>query len=213
MLNKLMKLKNKKGFTLVELIVVIAIIAILTAIIVPLVGRYSAQARYTTLNDAASTISSSANTALSDANQIAALTKGHFTGSKTGSTLTVVFTPDGTGTATTVNSEATATTASNDTAAQRATKRLYSALVNALPAGDSTFYVDVTSASVKGVVYSTDVSSHDVSKNAPATTDFGTAEGFDNAYEFKADHVAVGLSGEYIPVAPSAPAPSTPKES
>ena len=83
MLNKLMKLKNKKGFTLVELIVVIAIIAILTAIIVPLVGRYSAQARYTTLNDAATTVSNSINNGLSDANQIGVINDNVITGTKT----------------------------------------------------------------------------------------------------------------------------------
>ncbi len=49
MLNKIRKLRAKKGFTLVELIVVIAIIAILTAVLVPLVGNYVQQAAYTTL--------------------------------------------------------------------------------------------------------------------------------------------------------------------
>ena len=38
MLNKLMK--NKKGFTLIELIVVIAILGILAAVLVPSIGNY-----------------------------------------------------------------------------------------------------------------------------------------------------------------------------
>lgn len=66
MINKIQKLKNKKGFTLVELIVVIAIIAVLTAVIVPLIGQYSAQAAYTALQDNAKTISDDINTCLSD---------------------------------------------------------------------------------------------------------------------------------------------------
>ncbi len=61
MLNKLRKLQNKKGFTLVELIVVIAIIAILTAVIVPLVSRYTTQATYTSLQSAASSVESQVN--------------------------------------------------------------------------------------------------------------------------------------------------------
>ena len=44
MLARLQKLKNKKGFTLVELIVVIAIIAILAAVLIPVIGNYVADA-------------------------------------------------------------------------------------------------------------------------------------------------------------------------
>ena len=42
MLNKLMK--NKKGFTLIELIVVIAILGILAAVLVPSIGNYVTKA-------------------------------------------------------------------------------------------------------------------------------------------------------------------------
>lgn len=65
MLKKFQQLKNKKGFTLVELIVVIAVVAVLTAVIVPLVGRYSTQAAYTTLQDSAKTISDNLTTCMS----------------------------------------------------------------------------------------------------------------------------------------------------
>lgn len=64
MINKIQRLKNKKGFTLVELIVVIGIVAVLTAVIVPLIGRYSTQAAYTALQDAAKTISNNMNTCM-----------------------------------------------------------------------------------------------------------------------------------------------------
>lgn len=45
MLNKLLKLKNKKGFTMIEMIVVLVIIAILAAISVPAMIGYVQQAR------------------------------------------------------------------------------------------------------------------------------------------------------------------------
>lgn len=65
MLNKIRKLKEKKGFTLVELIVVIAIIAILTAVLVPLINNWTQQAAYTTLNDGAQTVSNTVNESIS----------------------------------------------------------------------------------------------------------------------------------------------------
>lgn len=55
--------KDKSGFTLVELIVVIAVIAVLTAVLVPLIGNYANRAMYVTLQDGAQTISNNINNA------------------------------------------------------------------------------------------------------------------------------------------------------
>lgn len=52
-MNKLLKLKNKRGFTLIELIVVIAVIAILAAILLPQFTGFSENAkRKAALSDA-----------------------------------------------------------------------------------------------------------------------------------------------------------------
>lgn len=48
MYNKLVKLRNKKAFTLVEMLAVIAIVAVLVAIVVPIVGKSTTKARAAT---------------------------------------------------------------------------------------------------------------------------------------------------------------------
>ena len=141
MIKMIQKLKNKKGFTLVELIVVIAIIAILTAVIVPLVGRYAANATYTTLQDAAKTVSSTANTVLADITQTGDVFKSQLIiGSKSGTTLTIK-----------ADGGLTDSDAGNKTKLET---ELQSALQEAVPAGAS-FAVQVTDNTVSAVVYST----------------------------------------------------------
>lgn len=66
MIKFVQKLKNKKGFTLVELIVVIAIIAILTAVLIPVIGNYTAQAAQTAADQGAAEVKSSLSAVLAD---------------------------------------------------------------------------------------------------------------------------------------------------
>lgn len=188
MLNKIRKLKNKKGFTLVELIVVIAIIAVLTAVIVPLIGRYSTQAAYTTLQDAAKTISDNLNTVMSavsmegtPANCVVIQGIKDSTGLKV-----VVDGDDGTGTDV------------NDKIANKARE----SLENTLPVGAS-FCAEAKGGAVVGVIYSTvsgsSVSGEITSAGGASTvgTNADVISDFTGAYQYNSN--AVGLAGACIP--------------
>ena len=189
MIKMIQKLKNKKGFTLVELIVVIAIIAILTAVIVPLIARYSAQARYTTLMDAAQTISNSANNAMSDANQQGVVTVTNFSGSKTGNTLTIKSSADTTGITTGKESDGSYSKDAN----KRAEQKLWEALSTTLPDGCN-FYVQVKSSAVEGVIYTTEQG-----LTVSASTTIVKLTDFDNAYATAATNgKAIGVSGCFL---------------
>lgn len=176
MLNKIRKLRAKKGFTLVELIVVIAIIAILTAVIVPLVGRYSAQATYTTLNDSAKTISNSTNTVISDVTMMGSVISSvTVTGSKSNNTLTIA---DSAGT----------------TPADFKTK-LQASLQDAVPNG-AVFVINITTNTVGGVRYSTT----ETLANLQGGT-VGTVDGFNEAYQLTngSKVTPVGVAGNQTP--------------
>lgn len=66
MIKKLQKLKAKKGFTLVELIVVIAIIGVLVAILVPTMLGYVENSRITSADQIAKTIKDAAQVAATE---------------------------------------------------------------------------------------------------------------------------------------------------
>lgn len=67
MIKKLQSLKKKKGFTLVELIVVIAIIGVLAAILVPTMLGYVTSSQVTSKNSTAASIKNNVGTFLTNA--------------------------------------------------------------------------------------------------------------------------------------------------
>lgn len=194
MLNKIRKLQNKKGFTLVELIVVIAIIAILTAVIVPLVSRYTTQATYTSLQSAASSVETQVNAAI---NSYAAT--GKVFGGKT-----VIGVCDGNGTPLTIyvdkkaitvthNADNTYTTTEADTGLKKLAESIATGLATKFPA-NAAFGVIVQNGGVVGTVYcpSPDTTTYATSYGLPLGS-IASVNGYDDAYTINS--VACGILG------------------
>ncbi len=173
MLNKIRKLREKKGFTLVELIVVIAIIAILTAVLVPLVGNYVQQAAYATLMDAAQTISNSGNNALANYSATGKVSKAKaITGTKSGGKLIVTV------------------TGGKDEEQKAIIEEMENILEATLPS-KCAFYIAVDNGAVEGVVYVNDSDKIDAGETKDAGID--GKDFFQNSK----DDTAIGVSGKY----------------
>lgn len=192
MMNKIRKLREKKGFTLVELIVVIAIIAILTAVLVPLINNWTQQAAYTTLNDGAQTVSNSVNEAIS---KIIAggtpLGSGvtAITGTKAAAGENQLVITVGTKTST-ADGKVSVGGAAIGTSTEEKIAQEIAKMLDATLEKDSAFTAAIANGAVTGVIYRTDGATvPDASKT------ISKVSGFDG-YEI-ADGGAVGVTGKY----------------
>lgn len=193
MMYKIGKLREKKGFTLVELIVVIAIIAILTAVLVPLINNWSQQASYTMLNDNAQTVSNVINEAISKFVAGGKPLVSHV------NTITGVKTAGGAGNfvVTFVDTEGNATEGrSTDTVSDTdsAEKKIAVEIAKMLDASlndPSVFTAEMSNGAVGGVVYSTSKSTLPTDEQIKAVQ---KVEG--NGYEIEG-YGAVGVTGKF----------------
>lgn len=185
MLNKIRKLRAKKGFTLVELIVVIAIIAILTAVLVPLVGNYVQQAAYTTLMDAAQTISNTGNNALANYSatgkvcNVSAITG---TKSEDKDLIVKIFIDDEGG------------KKKEDTNKTTISEEMVNTLKNTVPS-TCAFYIAVDNGAVEGVVYVND--KNEIAQGKTKDAGIDGKDFFQNSKDGKVDGSAIGVSGIY----------------
>ena len=157
------------------------------AVIAGTANRYATQATYTSLQEAAKSISNYANSSISDANQIGKVSSGAVSGKKSGGELKLTLSGD-----VKTSDDYKADVADSDSAGTRFAKRFYASLVKSLPDGSS-FYVKIDGSEVYGVIYSED-SDNVITKEVKAYT----VTNFDNAYE-DASGNPIGVSGKYIP--------------
>ena len=187
MMYKIGKLREKKGFTLVELIVVIAIIAILTAVLVPLVNNWSQQAAYTMLNDNAQTVSNVINEAISKFVAGGRPLVSHvdtITGKKTPEGGFVVTVGD-------VEGRASDTVSSTDAAEKKIAVEIAN-MLDATLNDPSVFFAAMSSGAVGGVIYSTSKSELPTAEQINAVKRVGDG----NGYEIDG-YGSVGVTGKF----------------
>ncbi len=184
MLNKIRKLQNKKGFTLVELIVVIAIIAILTAVIVPLVSRYTTQATYTSLQSAASSVESQVNAGINSYAMTGKVFSGKFITGKCGAsgTPTTITVDDKSITITESGGTCTATlpAGTTDDGLKKLAENIATGLATKFPNG-AAFAVIVQNGGVVGTIYCPNPPAGNGAAVVP-TGKIETVSGYDDAY-------------------------------
>lgn len=189
MLYKIGKLREKKGFTLVELIVVIAIIAILTAVLVPLINNWSQQAAYAMLNDGAQTVSNVVNDA------IAKFVAGGEPLVSHVDTVTGVKTSAAAGSLEVTIGTAVGKSTDTVTDADSAEKKIAVEIAKMLDATLTTpcaFTAALSNGAVAGVVYSTSQSA------APTDDEIDNIESVESFGGYEIDgYGAVGVSGQY----------------
>lgn len=183
MIKKLQKLKAKKGFTLVELIVVIAIIGVLAAILIPTMLGFVTSSRVTSANTTASEIQKQINQFLTDADTAgygplkgtASTTITIDIGKTTAGTWEVaVGTPNSFKTGNTIAWTAAGTGKAGDTKAgvTNATQLLAINLADLFPSlTNGAVSAMVIGGSCTAVWYTADASDHATVSNVPA---FGT---------------------------------------
>lgn len=188
MLYKIGKLRGKKGFTLVELIVVIAIIAILTAVLVPLINNWSQQAAYATLNDGAQTVSNIVNDAIAKFVAGGKPLVSHIdtiTGVKASAAVGSLEVTIGTAVG-----KSTDTVADTDSAEKKIAVEI-ATMLDATLTTPCAFTAALSNGAVAGVVYSTSQSA------APPTTGITKVSDFDGYEILDEDYGAVGASGKF----------------